>query len=127
MVDAADYAKRERKRAVDEPLQGERGGEVGLDSLFDFFFPAPSLSTTSSLQTTRWRCRATPRRRRVPTVWPSEPSSSRGWLSCTMIVRDPSEGAEAFGRRACLVDIVTTYPYSNEMVGVVRGRAVGGE
>ena len=44
-----------------------------------------------------------------------------------MIVRDPSEGAEAFGRRACLVDMVTRYSYSNEMVEVMRGRAVGGE
>jgi hypothetical protein len=39
---------------------------VLVHALFDFFLPRPSLSTTSSLHTTRGRLRGPPRRRRVP-------------------------------------------------------------
>ena len=50
------------------------------DALLDDFLPSPSLSTTSSRQTTRGRGAA--RRRSRPTSSPPEPAlSSPGWLS----------------------------------------------
>lgn len=76
------------------------------DALFDDFFPAPSLSTTSSFHTTRGRflvrCRGPPRKRSVPTSPSSSPegspsSSSRGCESRIVIVREPSVGADAEG------------------------------
>jgi len=77
-----------------------------MQQILEDFFPAPSLSTTSSLQTTRGRLRGAPRRRNVPEMSASlpepesgaEPSSSRGWLSRSVMVREPSEGAEVIGR-----------------------------
>ena len=68
-------------------------------SLFDFFLPKPSLSTTFSFHDTTGRLRGPPRRRNDPTTLSSAPeslssaeSSSRGWLSCITIVLEPSLG-----------------------------------
>lgn len=74
-------------------------------ALLDDFFPAPSLSTTSSLHTTdcrsRFLCRGPPRRWSVPISPSSSPdgrlSSSRGCESRIVIVREPSDDAEADG------------------------------
>lgn len=77
--------------------------KVAQYALFDFFLPAPSLSTTSSRHTTRGRFLGAPRRRSVPTAEDSASlcvSSSRGWLSCTVMVRDPS------AERSCLVVMI---------------------
>lgn len=91
----------------------KKGREGKGDILFDFFFPHPSLSTTSSPHATLCvLLLATPLSLSVPTAPASDPSlcpgtdpdldkeldssvsSARDWVSRSVIVRDPSEGAE---------------------------------
>ncbi len=78
-----------------------------MNGLLELFLPAPSLSTTSSRQTTLGRpalsLLVAPLRRSLPTSLSSPDEfapSSRGLESWIVIVREPSEAAEVLGRVA---------------------------
>jgi hypothetical protein len=78
--------------------------------LLDFFRPKCSLSTTSSVQATRCRLFGfgPPRSFRTPAaLFDGDGSDVDGWASRTVIVREPSPGAEVDGRIRVCVSIIS--------------------
>lgn len=78
-----------------------------MQQIFDFFFPAPSLSTTASSQTTCGRCRRAPRRRTLPTSCGGCSCSSGAGAGVTVTVRDASFGVRVCWEYAILDDVET--------------------
>jgi hypothetical protein len=81
-----------------------------MQHIFELFFPAPSLSTTPSSQTTLcvFRVFGPPLSRRAPTGFDDDPgeSSSSAGVGVMVIVREPSGTAGARGLREEVASIV---------------------
>ena len=98
-------------RSIERPVH-----TCDIHALLDFFFPHPSLSTTSAPQATRWEVRRwVPRSLSTPIAvlgspeeGPGPSSSRRGWASRSVIVRDPSVDADVCGLR-CVAAVIKRF------------------